>query len=102
MTPPRLQLLIASFSGLAGFLVALIAGMNSGNLIESVLERAVFALAVCCLGGLVVGHFLNGVRVRHAQELRIASESDAAQGEELSPTEGAESNDEQSELGSAA
>ena len=76
--------------------------MHSGNLIESVLERAVFALVVCCLGGLVVGHFLNGVRIRHAQELRIASESDAAQEEELASIEGAESNDEQSELGSAA
>ena len=102
MTPLRLQLLIASISGLAGFLVALIAGMNSGNLMESVLERAVFALAVCCLGGLVVGHLLDGVRVRHAQELRIASEAEAAPGEERSSIEGAESNDEQSELGSAA
>ena len=78
MTPLRLQLLIASISGLAGFLVALIAGMNSGNLMESVLERAVFALAVCCLGGLVVGHLLDGVRVRHAQELRIAKEAEAS------------------------
>ena len=102
MTPLRLQLLIASISGLAGFLVALIAGMNSGNLMESVLERAVFALAVCCLGGLVVGYFLNGVQLRHAQELRIASEAEAAPGEERSSIEGAESNDEQSELGSAA
>ena len=102
MTPLRLQLLIASISGLAGFLVALIAGMNSGNLMESVLERAVFALAVCCLGGLVVGHLLDGVRVRHAQELRIATESELAQGAESPPIEGADSHDEQSELGSAA
>lgn len=102
MTPLRLQLLIASISGLAGFLVALIAGMNSGNLMESVLERAVFALAVCCLGGLVVGHLLDGVRVRHAQELRITTESEAAEGEESPSIEGTDSRDEQSELGSAA
>ena len=69
---------------------------------ESVLERAVLALAVCCLGGLVVGYLLDGVRVRHAQELRIATESELAQGAESPPIEGADSHDEQSELGSAA
>ena len=95
-------MLIASISGLAGFLVALIAGMSSGNLIESVLERAVLALVVCCLGGLIVGHLLDGVRLRHAQELRIARERDASDGPSSSEYEAVEPDEEESELGSAA
>ena len=102
MTSPRLYLLIASISGLAGFLVALIAGMTAGNLLVSVLEHAILALGGCFLGGLVVGHLLDGVLVRHAQELRIAEESEALATEPSSDFEGVEANEEQSELSSAA
>ena len=102
MTTPRLYLLVASISGLAGFLVALIAGMSAGNLVVSVLEHALFALGGCFIGGLVVGHLLDGVLDRHAQELRIARESEALIDQSSPQTEVTDANEEQSELSSAA
>ena len=102
MTTPRLYLLLASIFGLSGFLVALIAGMAAGNLVESVLEHAIFALGGCFVGGLVVGHLLDGVLDRHAQELRVAQEAEASIDQSSPEFEGADASEEQSELGSAA
>ena len=102
MTPPRLYLLTASLSGLAGFLVALIAGMSAGNLVVSILEHAILALGVCFLAGLVVGHLLDGVLDRHAQELRIARETEALADQSPPESEGADGDEEPSKLSSAA
>ena len=102
MTPPRLYLLFASVSGLAGFLVALVAGMMAGNLVESVLEHSILALVGCFFGGLIVGHLVDGVLDRHAQELRIAEEAEALATDSSPEFEGVDANEEQSELSSAA
>ncbi|MEE2681389.1 MAG: hypothetical protein VX641_03350 [Planctomycetota bacterium] len=102
MNTPRCCLLIASISGLAGFMVALFAGMLAGNILESVLEHSILALLGCFIGGLVVGRLLDGVLDRHAQELRIAEESEATAAESSPDSDGVEADDEPSELSSAA
>ncbi len=46
---------IAAVIGLAGFTVALVAGVAADNPFEVCVSRAVFALAVCSIVGLVLG-----------------------------------------------
>ena len=102
MTVQRTAPLLASITALAGFLVALVSGMLAGNLVESIIEHSILALGLCFAGGFLVGRLIEGIIVRHAQELRVDEEAPmpeelAEAGEGVAPTV-----DSSSELGSAA
>ena len=66
------------------------------------LEHAILALVGCFFGGLIVGHLVDGVLVRHAQELRIAQEDESLATDSSPDSEGVDADEEQSELSSAA
>lgn len=90
---------LSATSAMAGFSVALLAGLLAENTIVSILERSLISLGVCYLGGFFVGHMLDGVIERHAQNLRV-SEAES-QESPLDPPE-IESDDQPSGLGSTA
>ncbi len=62
---------------LAGFSVALIAGLIGGNDIATTLERGLISLAACFIVGLVIGYLLDGVIKRHTVQIR--AETDQAE-----------------------
>ena len=71
MTNPSLTNMMAAILGIAGFLVAISAGMFSGNAMDSVLERALFCAFLCFLAGGGMGMLLDSVLEGHAQKLRV-------------------------------
>ena len=89
-------------SALAGFTVAIVAGMLAENTIVSILERSLISLGICFLGGLFVGYLLEGIIERHAQELRVSgADGEGSEESSLDPLEN-ESHDQRSGLGSIA
>lgn len=59
---------------MAGFSVALIAGLIGGNDVSTTLERALISMVACFIVGLVVGFLIDGVIKRHAEQLRLEVE----------------------------
>ena len=93
---------VSTTSAMAGFTVAIAAGMLAENPIVSILERGLISLGVCYLGGLIVGYLLEGVIERHAQELRDSGADEAGSDDSsLDPLE-IETHDQRSGMGSIA
>lgn len=71
---------------MAGFSVALIAGLMGGNHVTTTLERGLIACAVCFLVGLVVGYLLDGVIKRHTAQMRFeVDQAERVEGAALDP-----------------
>ncbi len=102
MTVQRTASLLASITALAGFVVALVSGMLAGNLVESIIEDSILALAICFAGGFIVGRLIEGIIDRHAQELRVDEEPPMPDGLAESSVGEDPTVDSSSELGSAA
>lgn len=65
--------LVAAAMGLAGFAVALIAGLHAGNPSATILTNAILALVVCNFVGLMLGSVGERVIRDHVAALRPAS-----------------------------
>ncbi|HAW96676.1 MAG TPA: hypothetical protein DCX60_10400 [Phycisphaerales bacterium] len=96
MTHPSLTNIMAAILGIAGFLVAISAGLFSGNAMDSVLERALFCAFLCFLAGGAIGMLLDSVLDGHAQKLRIKAVEDQGPDQEEAPDEAVASPPDQS------
>tara|TARA_Y100000589_G_C27067217_1_gene593841 strand:+ start:167 stop:520 length:354 start_codon:yes stop_codon:yes gene_type:complete len=96
MTHPSLTNIMAAILGIAGFLVAISAGLFSGNAMDSVLERALFCAFLCFLAGGAIGMLLDSVLDGHAQKLRIKAVEDQGPDQEEAPDEAVASPSDQS------
>jgi threonine/homoserine/homoserine lactone efflux protein len=65
-----LTMTLGATLALAGLSVALVVGLASSNHLSTSLERALVACGVCFLLGVIIGGLLDGVILRHAQDLR--------------------------------
>lgn len=71
---------IASAAGLAGFAVAVAAGLSAGNSSAVVLTNAILAMVVCNFVGLLAGSIGMHVVREHAASLRPAPGAGASNG----------------------
>ncbi len=59
---------VAGCSGMAAFAISILAGLNASNGAVTILSRAILAMAICYIVGLVVGLVIQHVIKLHLQE----------------------------------
>ena len=68
---------IASAFALAGFAVAMIAGLAAGNPAGAVIKTGLVAMIVCYAAGVAIGSVAQSVVAQHLSGLRTKAESGA-------------------------
>ena len=71
--PLPLAKIIASSLGLVAFAVAVIAGLHADNPADSILLRALTAMIVCYISGLVVGRVFEHIVRVHLRKIDAAT-----------------------------
>lgn len=93
---------LSTTCAMAGFSVALIAGLAAENTVEAILERSLISLGACYLGGYVIGYVLDGVNQEHAQKLRDSEAATAGSSESSLDSLENESQDQPAGMGTTA
>lgn len=81
----KIRRLSAGVMGLAGFVVALLSGLQAGNETSRVIVTALLAMVVCHIAGIVLGLVIERVVEEHKQSLDAPNS-----GESMSETDEAE------------
>lgn len=80
----KIRRLSAGVMGLAGFIVALLAGLQAGNETGRVIVTALLAMLVCHIAGVVLGLVIERVVQEHKQSIEAPKPGESAESVEAS------------------